>query len=232
MAELEQWAVERPWLALRCALGEGPFYERETNSVRFVDIKKRQLHGVSLAEGPASLQTMQLDACPTVASDIEGDEMLRRFGEPADERLRSNDGAADPHGSFWPGSMTDSGLGEFQREGSLHRSTETDSAEMVTGLRVPSSILAWDYDACAGAPSNERLFYQHRAHGGEGRVLKASPRGQVVGQFVGTDLVVTSAADEAGDADAGSRAHGGAVFKVHVGTTGLEPFKFRMQAAR
>lgn len=141
MAELEQWTVEKPWLEMRCALGEGPFYEKETNSIRFVDIKKKQLHTVSLAEGASSLQTIQLDICPTVTSDIEGVdprerillgvkygvavldrrtgeyEILRRFSEPRNERLRSNDGAADPHGRFWLGSMTDFGLGEFQPEG-------------------------------------------------------------------------------------------------------------------
>lgn len=119
-------------------------------------------------------------------------------------------------------------------------------------------IFAWDYDVSSGALSNKRLFYQHPTHGepdgfridadgnmwtavyGESRVLRISSQGQVIGQvilptrnitcvqFVGTELVITSAADEAGDADAGSREHGGAVFKVDVGTRGLELFKFGM----
>ncbi|PNY23254.1 Regucalcin [Tolypocladium capitatum] len=302
MAELEQWTVGKPWLQLRCALGEGPFYEEETGSIRFVDIKKKQLHTASITEGPSSLQTIQLDICPTVTADIEGVdprerillgvkhgvavldrrtgeyEMLRQFSEPRNERLRSNDGAADPHGRFWLGSMTDFGLGEFQPEGSLYRFSNTDRQEMVTGLTIPNSIgwspdrrtmyfthskarqiFAWDYDvSSSGALSNKRLFYQHPTHGepdgfridvdgnvwtavyGEGRVLKISPQGHVIGQvklptrnitcvqFAGTELVITSAADEADEADAGSRELGGAVFKADVGTTGLELFKFRM----
>src|SRR5699024_5516226 len=43
--------------------------------------------------------------------------LISRFYDPNNERLRSNDGAADPQGRFWLGSMTDFGLGEFQSEG-------------------------------------------------------------------------------------------------------------------
>lgn len=138
---MQYWTVDAPWLDLHCALAEGPFYEKETNSIRFVDIKKKHLHTISLAKGVSSLETTQLDICPTVTADIEGIdskdrillgvkyglaildrkegtyEMLARFNDPNNERLRSNDGAADPHGRFWIGSMTDFGQGEFQPEG-------------------------------------------------------------------------------------------------------------------
>lgn len=46
-------------------------------------------------------------------------------------------------------------------------------------------------------------------------------------QFVGEDLFVTTAADEDGQ-DEESRRLGGAVFRVHVGVGGMQPFKFRM----
>jgi sugar lactone lactonase YvrE len=118
-------------------------------------------------------------------------------------------------------------------------------------------IFALDYDMVSGAVSNQRIFYQHPTSGepdgfridvdgnmwtavyGESRVLKISPDGKVVGQvslptrnitcvqFVGTELIITSAADEDGE-DKTSREYGGAVFRVDVGTTGLEPFKFKM----
>lgn len=143
MAPLEEWIVDEPWLEPHCALGEGPFYEKESNSVRFVDIIKKQLHSVSLTEGPSSLQTLQLDVAPTVTSDIEGIdprekillgikggiavldrkagtyELLKSFSDPGNERVRSNDGAADPHGRFWLGTMTDFGLGDIKPEGEL-----------------------------------------------------------------------------------------------------------------
>ncbi len=46
-------------------------------------------------------------------------ELLKRFYDSAekDERLRSNDGAVDPHGRFWVGTMNDFWVGEPQAEG-------------------------------------------------------------------------------------------------------------------
>lgn len=144
MAEsaFQTWEVKKPYLDLHCELGEGPHYEAATNSLRFVDIKKKQLHTVSLSEGPASLKTLQLDAPVSVTSNIEGCdprekiligvkygiavldratgkyEYLNKFHDgDGNVRLRSNDGAADPHGRFWLGTMTDFGYGDFQPEG-------------------------------------------------------------------------------------------------------------------
>jgi sugar lactone lactonase YvrE len=141
MAELQEWKVEKPWLETHCALGEGPFFEEETNTIRFVDIKKKRVHTASITEGPSSLTTVQLDVCPTVTSDIENVdprekillgikygiavldrktesyEIIKQFNEPNNERLRSNDGAADPNGRFWLGTMTDFGVGAFEAEG-------------------------------------------------------------------------------------------------------------------
>lgn len=119
-------------------------------------------------------------------------------------------------------------------------------------------VFAFDYVPETGAVSNQRLWYRHEGPGepdgfrvdvegnvwhavyGEGAVLKIDPRGRVIGrislptrnitcvQFVGTELVVTSAADEEEDADETSRRFGGDVFRVDVGTTGLELFKFKL----
>lgn len=59
--EMKTWRVTEPYLDLHCALGEGPYYETATHSLRFVDIKKKQLHTVDLKVGPSSLKTLQLD---------------------------------------------------------------------------------------------------------------------------------------------------------------------------
>lgn len=141
MSTLQEWKVERPWLETHCGLGEGPFFEEETNTVRFVDIKKKRVHTASIEAGQSSLTTLQLDVCPTVTSDIEGVdsrerillgikygiavldratgkyEVVQQFEEPNNERIRANDGAADPNGRFWLGTMTDFGIGDFQAEG-------------------------------------------------------------------------------------------------------------------
>lgn len=140
----EEWTVDEPYLNLHCKLGEGPYYEEATHSLRFVDIINKRVHSVSLAEGPGSLNTIQLDVPVTVTADVEGvsprDKILigvkygialldRNTGEyeylyrfaaadgAENPRLRSNDGNVDPHGRFWLGSMTDFGLGDIQAEG-------------------------------------------------------------------------------------------------------------------
>jgi sugar lactone lactonase YvrE len=119
-------------------------------------------------------------------------------------------------------------------------------------------VLAWDYDRDSGTISNERVFYQHSGSGdpdgfrvdaegniwhavyGEGRVLKISAEGKLVGQvrlptrnatcveFVGTELFVTTAADEDGKGE--SEEFGGGLFRVDVGVRGLEPVAFKMVA--
>lgn len=45
---------------MKCGLGEAPFYETGTHSLRFVDIVKEQLHIVDLEKGPSSLQSYDL----------------------------------------------------------------------------------------------------------------------------------------------------------------------------
>lgn len=139
----QTWHVSEPYVNAHCLLGEGPYYERRTNRLRFVDIKKHRLHSVALDEGPASLTTTELDVPITVTADIEGVdpaakilvglkyglatldraagiyEYITKFaadGAPDNARLRSNDGAVDPHGRFWLGTMTDTGY-DLQPEG-------------------------------------------------------------------------------------------------------------------
>ena len=141
MTSQETWDVEQPWLEIRCLLGEAPFYERDTGKLRFVDIKQNRLHTVSLKDGPSSLETIQLDTRVSVTANIDGVDpreriivgskygpavldrttnclqLIARFNKPHNERIRSNDGACDPHGRFWIGTMTDFGLGDFKPEG-------------------------------------------------------------------------------------------------------------------
>jgi sugar lactone lactonase YvrE len=119
-------------------------------------------------------------------------------------------------------------------------------------------IYAYDYSLTDGSLSGHRVFYKHDGPGepdghridvdgnmwhavyGESRVLKISPEGKVIGQinlptknitccqFVGTELFITTARDDDGEAQ--SKELGGALFRVDVGTTGLEAFKFKLGA--
>lgn len=140
---MQTWTVTEPYVKVACGLGEGPYYERATRSLRFVDIMKQRLHTVDLEAGPASLATLQLDTPVSVTADIVGVDPRERLvigakaglavldrrtgayeylahyakvGAP-NPRLRGNDGAVDPHGRFWIGTMTDFGQGPFEAEG-------------------------------------------------------------------------------------------------------------------
>ncbi|KAL2752864.1 hypothetical protein ACRALDRAFT_1077950 [Sodiomyces alcalophilus JCM 7366] len=302
---LQQWTVEEPYLNLHCALGEGPYYEKQTNTLRFVDIINHRVHSVNLDEGPSSLKTLQLDVPVGVTADIAGVdpaekilvglkyglavldrrtgtyEYINKVHEPQNERLRTNDGAVDPNGRFWLGTMTDFNLGDFKPEGGLYRlDGKTHREEVLKDLTIPNSvgwspdnktmyfthsssktIFALDYDAEAGGRYGEpRTFYVHDGPGGpdgfrvdeqgnlwhavygEGRVLKISPEGKLVGevrlptrnitctQFVGTELFCTTASiDPADEADDRARELGGAVFRVDVGVRGLDFFEFKLE---
>lgn len=119
-------------------------------------------------------------------------------------------------------------------------------------------ILAYDYSASTGDISNERIFYTHPGPGspdgfrideegfiwqaiyGEGKVLRISPEGKVVGEvlfptraitcpvFVGTELWATTAGED-DEKEVESMKYGGGIFKVDVGTRGLKEFEFRLE---
>ena len=312
MADIQVWEVTEPYLDLHCDLGEGPFYEEETHSLRFVDIISHRIHTVDLAAGPSSLHTLQLDTPVGVTADIEGVdaretlavglkyglaildrktgkyEYVYKFADSAKpqsvvtttdfERTRANDGAADPHGRFWLGFMTDFNLGAFQPEGGLALFGPSSKNDLFkAGLTIPNAlgfspdnrtlyfthttankVYAYDYDLATGATTNERVVYTHTGPGapdgfrvdvegnlwhafyGGGCVLKIDPAtGSVLGkvvlptnnitctQFVGTELFITSAKDDAAEGGEQSKALGGAVFKVDVGVKGLPLFKYK-----
>lgn len=141
----QTWSTGAPWIDLHCKLGEAPYFEPATNTFRFVDIIKKQLHTVSLAAGPESLKTQTFDQAITVTADIEGVnpqekiligtkegiavldrksekyEYVNRYADAGagSERVRGNDGAVDPHGRFWLGTMTDFPFGNPKPEGEL-----------------------------------------------------------------------------------------------------------------
>ncbi|KAG7290574.1 hypothetical protein NEMBOFW57_000577 [Staphylotrichum longicolle] len=175
---IQQWHVSEPYLETHCSLGEGPFYEPATNTLRFVDIIKQQLHTVSLTDGPDSLKTLQFSEAVTVTADIEGRdpqdavligakqglavldrktgtyEYVTKFAQEGAERIRSNDGVVDPNGRFWLGTMTDFGLGPFQPEGSLYRFTHnTPAARTRSGLTIPNSV--------GFSPDSRTMYFTH-----------------------------------------------------------------------
>ncbi|KUI64971.1 Regucalcin [Cytospora mali] len=174
------WNVEEPYLNLHSKLGEGPYYEKATNTLRWVDIIGQRVHTVSLTEGPSSVKTLQLDTPVTVTADVEGydpqDKILigvkygialldRKTGKyeyvakfagadgEENHRLRSNDGGVDPHGRFWMGAMTDFGLGDVQPEGGIYLFKGEKTKKVVPDLTIPNTI-SW-------SPDNKTSYYTH-----------------------------------------------------------------------
>ena len=135
MSQVKQIKVTEPWLKTSCGLGEAPFWDKKSNTLRFLDIIKKQLHVVNLNEGPSSHKTIDLPFSIGTTANIEGndDEFIfggkegygianKKTGEPryikkfwSDEevksgkanRMRSNDGSVDSQGRYYVGTMND-----------------------------------------------------------------------------------------------------------------------------
>jgi sugar lactone lactonase YvrE len=44
---------------MNCSLGEGPFWEDDTNTLRFLDVEKCKVHRVDLNVGQSSLKVIK-----------------------------------------------------------------------------------------------------------------------------------------------------------------------------
>lgn len=80
MPEIKKYSITEPYLNLNCSLGEGPFWDRTRNQLRFVDIVKKKLHTVNLSDGPASHKQWDLDFSIATTADIEGNDDEFVFG--------------------------------------------------------------------------------------------------------------------------------------------------------
>jgi len=145
MPEIKRYKVTEPWLDSHCGLGEAPFWEQDTNTLRFVDIVKKQLHTVDLDQGPPSHKMTQLEIAVGTTADIEGNADEFVFGgkagygimnkkthqwryikkywnetevaEGKEQRMRGNDGAVDAAGRYYVGTMNDPLVTEPSEEG-------------------------------------------------------------------------------------------------------------------
>lgn len=80
MSAIRKYTVSEPYLNLQCGLGEGPYWESSTNTLRFVDIVQKRLHTVNLNEGPSSHKIFNLEYSIGVTADIEGNDEEFVFG--------------------------------------------------------------------------------------------------------------------------------------------------------
>ncbi|QDS68620.1 hypothetical protein FKW77_001357 [Venturia effusa] len=137
MDNVKKYTVEEPFLSIGCGLGEAPFWEESTNTLRFVDIVKEKVHVVDLNKGASSHVEVPLDISVGTTADLEGEQASSKFafggkhgygifdrqtgsyhyikryweGESdqaeKEKTMRGNDGGVDSHGRFWVGTMCD-----------------------------------------------------------------------------------------------------------------------------
>ena len=160
------------WVAERCAglnleLGEGPRWDARTGTLLWVDILAGDLY-VGELSGAAVVTRKKLNVgrplgavapCENVNggwiaaagagfAHIAPDGAVRELPQPeavGEGRTRMNDGACDPRGSFWAGSMA---YDNTPGAGSLYRFVDGACERVLTGLTIPNG-LGWNPDGSA-----------------------------------------------------------------------------------
>jgi sugar lactone lactonase YvrE len=144
-------------------LSEGPRWHAERQELLWVDILGKRLHRATLtADGrPDQVRTTTLDrhvgvAAPVAAGGyvlaagqgflfVDTDDAVHELAQPeaGNADVRMNDGACDPQGRFWAGTMA---YDESPGAGVLYR-LELDGSctTMVTGLTISNGI-GWSPD--------------------------------------------------------------------------------------
>lgn len=153
---------------VRAALGEGPYWVPEENTLLWVDIERGMLHRTDVASG--ATDSDKLDAVSAAFPALGGGILtaggnritLRtpvRAGEPwaardvaeapAREDVRFNDGGVDPAGRVWIGSMH---KGETDPVGELYRLDAGGVLTRTAKGAIVSNGLGW-------SPDGSRLYY-------------------------------------------------------------------------
>ena len=170
-------------------LGEGPVWKREEGALYWIDINPGCVHKYI----PASATHIQFDLIPPVgclALRTDGSFIVARertieawssttgLGEVmagfelTDVGQRFNDGAVDPQGRFWVGTIAERNAGFLYRldsDRSVHRMKtgvgigngigwSPDHRLMYFTDSARSTIFVYDFDPETGAIANERVF--------------------------------------------------------------------------
>lgn len=152
------------WSATPGLLSEGPRWHEERQELLWVDILGRQMHRGTLSHDGAlgRVETISVDrhigavapaldggyvlAAGTGYLFVDADGTFHELAQPEAGRtdVRMNDGACDPQGRFWAGTMA---YDESPGAGTLYR-LELDGSctTMLTGLTISNGI-GWSPDA-------------------------------------------------------------------------------------
>ncbi|KAK0945804.1 rRNA-processing protein cgr1 [Friedmanniomyces endolithicus] len=80
MPDIKKYKITEPYLDLQGGLLEAPFWEKDRNTLRFVDIVKQKLHFVDPSAGPSSHKQWDLDFSVGTTADIQGNDAEFIFG--------------------------------------------------------------------------------------------------------------------------------------------------------
>ncbi|KAF2095716.1 putative anterior fat body protein [Rhizodiscina lignyota] len=171
---MQSFTVTEPFLDLHCALSEGPYWEKDANILRFVDIVNKTVFRVDLNVGPSSLQKVEYEISMGITAELasSGDSFLfggkhgigiakknsneyryiQRFWnseelrESKEERMRANDGAVDSQGRFWISAINDPQVTKFSPEAVVFR-LDTDGSfhRMIEGVTIANGM-SWSKD--------------------------------------------------------------------------------------
>jgi sugar lactone lactonase YvrE len=176
---------------VRAMLGEGPYWVPEDGRLLWVDAEDGLLHRTDVATG--STESFGFDAITAVFPALGGgvlaaggNKLTRRF--PGERRpdevvaeapelpgVRFNDGAVDPAGRVWAGTMD---IGETEKLGTLYRLDPGGKLTPVAPGATVSNGIGWspdgtrmyysdsplrridvfDYDPATGDASDRRVF--------------------------------------------------------------------------
>lgn len=174
MVAVAKYEITEPWLDTHCSLGEGPFWEEDTNTIRFLDVEKQKVFRVDVNAGPSSLKTVKdYDISMGCTADIEGNpsefvfagkygfgiasktsgeyRWIQRVWSPAEiasnkhEQFRGNDGAVDSQGRFWAGFMFDPLVTTMNSEGAVFRLNPDGTLDRpLSNIRIPNGT-TWNH---------------------------------------------------------------------------------------
>ena len=178
-------------LAIGNELGEGPLWHPDEQKLYWVDINVGHVH--RMTPGKDDLETFELGQPVGVlgmrerGGFIVGLKNGFHFWDPATGKIefladpeahkpqaRFNDGAVDPKGRFWAGTLGDedrSALYRYDPDGSLHTMQtgvtcsngigwSLDYETMYYSDTMIYTVFTYDFDLDSGAISNRRVFHR------------------------------------------------------------------------
>lgn len=93
--------LPQPWIETECSLGEAPYWEEETNSLRFFDIERQRVHSVDLNTGPSSHKFHELDTSIGRAGPVNPSRVRYLTGTQNERRHRGQSGRVHIRWKAW-----------------------------------------------------------------------------------------------------------------------------------